>query len=239
VPFSPSDLSGLAVWLDASQLGLADGATIDTWPSLANPTLVGTNFNVAPYRPTLRAAGLNGMPVARFIGGSGLRWSGIGIDLDYTLVYVGRMWGTAPGRIVSASYQPANVAVGYHGGYEDKTYVEGWLLPDVSKPQTMNWHLYSLDGGGVAPDYKPRFFSDGVFLSGDHGTNGGWKGSFQLNGYSPSSGEETCDCEVAEVVMYDRKLSDVERQSVEAYLQQKWFAVAPPPEFPRRIMVAL
>lgn len=225
--FNPTKIAGLKIWLDANQLGLVDGAMIDTWPSLADPTLVGTNFNIAPYRPTLRANALNDLPVARFVGGSGIRWSDTGIDLNYTLVYVARMWGTSRiGRIVTGTYPPANILFGYWSSFEDVGYAGYFFTPDQRKTASTNWHLYSGDAQSLIEvtheDYKPRLFSDGVFLSGDHGQNEGWKGTFNLNGYAPTSGEETCDCEIAEVIFYDRKLLDVERQQVEGYLREKW-----------------
>lgn len=226
-PFDPSSLSGLILWLDASQLGLADGAAVDTWPSLVDPVLVGTNFNVAPYRPFLLINELNNLPVVRFMAGSGLRWSGLGLSgvagLNWSCIFVSRMVGTTPGRVVSAGYPPTNMALGYHGGNEDKAYIEGWLLPDVGKPQTTNWHLYACLQEGIVGLTKAWLYSNGVFLSGDHAVSTGWNDStFHLNGYATTSGEETTNCEIAEVLMYNRKLSDVDRQQVENYLRGKW-----------------
>ena len=224
--FTPDDLAGLLLWLDASQLALADGAEITTWPSLVTPFLVGTNFNVAPYRPSLRANALNSLPVARFAPGGGLRWAQ-GLEgvpgLNWTVVYVGRMWGAGVGRVVSAGYPPANMALGFHGGFEDKAYVEGWLFPDASHAQTTDWKLYAVTAEGVAGAAKAWLYGDGAFLSGDHAITGGWAGAtFNLNGYGPTSGEETCNCEIAEVLFYDRRLPDAERQQVEGYLRGKW-----------------
>jgi hypothetical protein len=41
-----------------------------------------------------------------------------------------------------------------------------------------------------------------------------------ISGYANT--EDTCDCEIAEVVLYNRKLSDSDRQTVEGYLRKKW-----------------
>jgi hypothetical protein len=132
------------------------------------------------------------------------------------------------------------MALGYHGGNEDKAYVEGWLSPDVSKPQTTNWHLYTGTQEGVVGSTQAWLYSDGVFLSGGHPVTGGWNGStFHLNGYNVTGGEETCDCEVAEVVMYDRKLSDLERKQVEDYLRWKWMGIAAPVTHYGRTSLAL
>ena len=229
--FSPADLTGLAIWLDASQLALADGATVDTWPSQVG-TLVGANFNVAPYRPTMRTNALNGKAVVSFTPGGGLRWPATGIDINWTVVYVSRLAQASACRVLSAGYPPANIALGYHGGYEDKAYIEGWVLPDVSHPVTTDWHLYTGAQDGAPGDSTVWFYSNGTLLSGgqpNSGNGGGWKGTFQLNGYNPTGGEETGYPEVAEVVFYDRKLSPVEQTQVEDYLRAKWLGAGLPP----------
>jgi hypothetical protein len=245
VPFSPSDLSGLAVWLDASQLGLADGADVSPWP---NPGSGPDGAIVGSPAPKVNAGGSpSGLPVVRFTVSAGrLRMTGTGIDLNYTLVYVGRMApdGYSAGRIVNGAYQPANILFGWWNGYEDVAYAGTFLTPDARKAVTTNWHLYSADAQSLIEvtheDYMPRLFSDGALLSGGGVMTEGWKGTFSISGYDPTAAAETCDCEVAEVVMYDRKLSDAERQQVEGYLHEKWLEVpVVPPGFPRRIMVAL
>jgi hypothetical protein len=222
--WDPASLPGLILWLDASQLALADGAYVDTWPDLTTGK-VGTNFNTVPNRPTMRANALNALPVVRFTPGGGLRWATGHTSvpgLNWTCVFVSRMWGGTAGRVVSGGYPPANFALGYHGGFEDKSYMEGWTYPDVSRAQTTNWHLYTCAQEGVVGSVKAWFYGNGVFLSGDHTVSQGWQDAFHLNGYSPNSGEETCQCEVAEVLFYDRRLSDGERNAAEDYLRTKW-----------------
>ena len=68
--------------------------------------------------------------------------------------------------------------------------------------------------------YTPRLFNNGTFISSVGGATAGWSGGFQLNGWSGMS--EMSDCEVAEFLMYNRKLSDVDRVAVEGYLRDKW-----------------
>ena len=98
-------------------------------------------------------------------------------------------------------------------------YDNGFTSPNTQTAWTTDWKLYSGDGTtGLS-----RLFSDGVFM-GSTTTAAGWGGTLNVSGYAGT--EETCDAEVAEIVMYNRKLSDVERQQVEGYLRAKWF---PPP----------
>ncbi len=215
--FSPDDIAGLEVWLDASQLPLADGAYVDTWPSLVG-SLVGANFNAAPYRPVMRANGLNSLPVVRFSPAGGLRWPSTGLDLQWTVIYVGRMVAGV-GRVVSAGYPPSNIAFGYHGGLEDRFYIEGWF--SVGQTQTANWKLYTGVGEGAPGNAWVAIYNNGVLLQAQAVT-GGWKSTFHLNGYNPTGSEETCECEIAEVLIYNRALLDAERIQAEGYLRAKW-----------------
>ena len=214
-PFAPDDLAGLAVWLDASQLGLADGAAVSPWPNLgsaADAPMLGTPV------PKVRSSALNGLPVVRFTASEGrVRLIGTGITTTWTLVYVAHLIGPTAGRIVNAIYPTGgNMLVGWWNGNQDVMYDNGFAS-NTYVPWTTNWKLYS--GDGLASN--SRLFSDGTLL-GSVGTAAGWGGTFGISGYDPSTTAETCDAEVAEVCLYNRKLSDDERQQVEDYLREKW-----------------
>ena len=96
------------------------------------------------------------------------------------------------------------------------------FTPDSTTPQTTDWKMYSADGAGVG--YAPRLFSNGVLVSSlPSGAQYGFSGSLGLSGRDATT-TDTANADVAEVVLFNRKLSDVERQQVEAYLREKWFA---------------
>ena len=221
--FSPDELSGLAVWFDASKLNLSDGAAINSWPNLGSGP---TGTIVGSPSPVARTNALQGRRVARFRPSEGrLRIpSNSGVHLDWTLVYVGRLVGPTPGRVVNATYPPNNLVVGFWNGNEDVLYDNGFA-GNTYKPWTTDWKLYS--GDGSDSPRETRLFSDGALL-GSTPTSAGWGGTFNISGYAAT--EETCDCEVAEVVQYDRKLSDTERQQVEDYLREKWITPLPVPK---------
>jgi hypothetical protein len=231
--WTPNSIPGLAIWFDASQLGLAPGEPVSPWPNLANPAVPGTI--VGTPAPSMAYTTQNGLPVVFFLEQQGrVRMTGTGVDRDFTLAYVARQRGPVPGRIVCASYPPPNFLLGWWTTYEDIGYSStgGFFVPDTRKAWTTDWKLYS--GDGSTPNYRPRLFSDGVLLSsgglgsGESSTGDGFGGTFNISGYDAGGTNETCDCEVAEVVLYDRKLSDAERQQVEGYLRDKWFPVAVP-----------
>ena len=60
----PGGVTGLALWLDASQLtGLSDGNTVDTWTDMSG---VGNHATKTAGAPTYKTGVLNGQPVIRF-----------------------------------------------------------------------------------------------------------------------------------------------------------------------------
>jgi hypothetical protein len=215
--FDPLSLPGLAVWLDASAFAYANGSVVNSWTNLGSgPSLAPINSGQFPVFLT---NALNGLPVVRFIPTIGMRiLSGSGVHLDWTLAYVGRLVGPTPGRVVNAIYSPNNLVLGFWNGNEDVLYDNGFAN-NTYKPWTANWRLYS--GDGSDSPRASRLFNDGVFL-GSTTTSQGWGGTLALGGYAPASHEETCDCEVAEVLLYNNKLPDADRQKVEAYLRDKW-----------------
>ena len=217
--------SGLAVWLDASALGLADGAAVSPWANLGSgpdAPIVGTPA------PTLQTNELNGLPVVRFALNEGrVRMTGSGVDDTWTVAYVGRISGAVAARVVGAIYPPPNMIIGWHGALQDVAYnTGGGFYTPGGTAATPNWKLYSADGttGGSG-----RLFSDGMLYSSSNGAlTDGWDGSFAISGYDATGLAETSDCEIAEVVVYDRVLTDVERQQVEDYLRAKWLEPAAP-----------
>jgi hypothetical protein len=216
--WSPDMLSGLNVWLDASQLGLANNAPVTAWDNLSggtDPAIVGTP------EPVMKTATLNGLPVVRFTGNEGrLRGSG-GPTLDYTITYVVRQWGSTPGRAFSSQYPPTNYLLGFHTSVQDAMYDNGWVAAGSGYGTPPGpWKMY---GAHATTALGSRFFKDGAIIANQtpalaQGIGGTWA----LSGYSTTGLEETGDFEVAEFVMYDVRLAGTDRQMLEGYLAWKW-----------------
>ena len=219
----PPVTAGMVHWLDASQLALADGAAVTAWPNFgtgAQPTII----NTPP--PVFKSSILNGKPVVRFITSQGaLRSVYSGAEpQNYTLLYIVRWVGNGVGRAFSAQYPPSNFLVGMHTSGRDRMYDNGtwldspdgigwnWIAPGP-------WRMYEADGVFALDS---RFFIDGVRISTvGPGNGGGLTNGWGLSGYENSSAE-TMDIEVAELLLYDHRLTDPERVSVEGYLRTKW-----------------
>jgi hypothetical protein len=223
--FDPTRIAGLEVWLDASQLALADGAAVTSWPDLSGAGHPGAI--VGTPAPVVRANAVKGQRVVRFKPNEG-RVRG-NTDLvgalgpyNFTLVYVSRMVGPTVGRIQAGQYPEVNFLIGSHTSGQDCMYAEGWVRnADPWGALPAPWRLYGGAASHNGAAYDVRFYRDGV-LSGTAASGGGMGTHYNLSGYSVTGTEETCDCEVAEMVIYDRKLSDAERVQVEDYLRGKW-----------------
>src|SRR5262245_37213476 len=222
--WTPATISGLKIWFDASQLPQAVGANVSPWPNLADAAKPGAMVTNPgnDILPIVSTRSLNGKKIVRFYNNQArLRMTGTGISYSYTLAYLARLVnGGIAGRVVTASYPPPNFLIGFWNGYQDVAYDNGFFSPDTRTAVIWDqWKLYSADGDITA--YQPRMFSSGVLL-GTGSTGGGWNGTLNISGYDATGIQETCDIEMAELVLYDRKLSDSDRQTVENYMKTKW-----------------
>lgn len=228
--FTPTDLSGLAVWLDASQLAGGDGSSVTSWPNLASGGVAVTQ--VGTPVPTILAPGKNGLKVVRFVGltGGGFQASSTGVDQNHTMAIVARYSNATAAtqqRIISG-LGAANLVAGWHGAAEDLAYMggSGWFTPlgSTGRPGTTNWRLYGTDAPAGAGTGS-RLFANGTVIGTGVASTLGWQNVLSLGGHLGQANQGS-DCEIAEVVMYNRRLTDSERQRLEYYLYTKW-AITP------------
>lgn len=217
--WSPKALPGLVSWLDAADY------TPGAWPNRGSGAAVRI---VGTPAMTVAATPLNGKPVVRFTTSEGrvrADWP-YPVD-DFTLIYLTRWVGPGMGRDWTVCYPPSNLLVGMHTTSFDAMYVNGgWVYgprgggywPTPPSP----WRMYGADsdstGGGIG------FFIDGV-LMGARGTPGpgmGLSNGWGLSGYDQDLSQETMDIEVAELLLWNRRLTDPERKQAEDYLTTKW-----------------
>lgn len=211
--------ANLTVWLDAASLSLADGAGVDPWPNLGS----GSPGNITGTpAPTVRANALNGKPVVRFtfdegrIRGTGLCPNG---SYDLTVIYVARMVGPHLGRCFTNTYPDKNYLVGMHTSLDEWLFDNGAGSTGVGWNAPHPWKLY--ENVSSETPRESRFFVNGID-KGFTGSSAGHDTRWNISGYDAVGNQETCDCEVAELITYDRPLSDTERIQVETYLKDKW-----------------
>ncbi len=215
-PIIPKD--GLQLWLDAAAIeGLSDDEAVLSWPDQSG---LDHHADLLGGTPRYVAHGPNGAPVVRFDGDDWLATSHNFDDLSaYSIVSVARYTGGANGRVI-ASRDDRNWLFGFHENQDEQWYAEGW----IHKAGTGNtqWHLHAGTITGAA-DPRASFWKDGRLLTAGHGGSsnttyqpgrlelGGWQGTSQMS-----------KCEVAEILIYDRALSNDDLDVVGAYLSEKY-----------------
>lgn len=226
VSVGPPVTSGLNVWLDASQLALADGAAVSPWPDLSGGGRDGAI--VGSPAPVLRANALNGKPVVRMKPNEGRVRGNTGLvgslpGYNFSLFYVGRMVGPTVGRIFSALYPATNFLTGFHSSGVDIAFDGTFIGSPAGYPGGLPtpWKQYGHTGLHDGATYTSYFYVNGS-LVGTAAGPGGLQSGWNLSGYEATGVSETCDGEVAEMLIYNRKLTDPERISVEGYLRTKW-----------------
>ena len=215
VPWTPALITGLVTWLDAADY------TPGSWPNKSTgptPTIVSSPV-------MLHGSSQNGLPTVRFKTNEGrLRSTWPHPAHDYTVVYLVRWVGPGVGRAFSVQYPPSNLTVGMHTTAADTMYDNGTWLGGYGwngwQPPPGPWRMYGAD---CAQGAVSRFFVDGEFKGSPAAIDGGGlTGGWGLSGYESTGPGETMDIEVAEVLLWNRKLSDAERQQAEAYLRDRW-----------------
>jgi hypothetical protein len=227
-PWTPASLLGLNIWLDATQLALADGARVSAWPNLGS----GPATFVSEWDPYAfyKANALNGHGLVRIsANGTRIRFTGTGVNKDWTMACVVRNWGPTGGiggRVISSQYPAGgNVLLGYWDAYMDVGFAGAFFSPDQKIPFNNEWRLYSAWCNSATPEV--RLYSSGVFIGGQGASavSEGFGGTFNISGFNDAL-DETCNCDIAEVLLYNRPLNDSDRAQVEGYLNTKWFTAS-------------
>jgi hypothetical protein len=219
---SPIDLDGCTLWLDAFTFNsLSDGSLITTWKSSA-PTIYNYFMKGSAI---LNKTGLNGKPVLQF---DGTRSMGLSATMQmnaYTLFFVSRQTGGLNRRVFIGN---GNKLYGYWAGYKNCMHTEEWNI-SPSTPSDTNWDMYRIRRN------EPALTQTGSTYTASSTTGSMWRQGGLIANFSSSQrfdgfyineggccGGETSNAQVAEVIIYDRSLTDSECTTVERYLKSKW-----------------
>lgn len=206
---------GLVMWMDADDattFSYSSGTTVSQWRDKS-----GYNYHMVPVSagPT-RNSSLNSRKTLLVTSAQQIGNLSINLQTSANTVFVvSRLTGGANGRVLTAYYN--NWLLGHWGGYVNEYYAEGWIAYAVNAADT-TWRIYMGDWGGSSND-TANAFSNGTSIrnasAGD--ASAGPKGlGINYQGYEQSNAE------VAEIIVFNRLLSDTERKLVHTYLGQKW-----------------
>ncbi len=230
-PPLPSDFTGLVAWLKADELGLSNGASVDTWTDDSGVLNHATASGSA--RPTFITNAVNGLPVLRFNGSSNyMEANGVATDLSsgtsMTILYVVKKTGSSQGYVSQLSQGTIEYDVARFG------FATGNTLRIRTEPITAEYH----DATGDAVDqfrvYSATVNSTEVKM---------WQnGSLKISDATDPSynmslaqyysiGQEWdgagmpsdfFDGDIAEILVFDSVLNTVDRQDLEFYLGDKY-----------------
>ncbi len=211
-PGEPGAIAGLTLWLRADGLtGLADGDPVGTWPDASGSCNHATQAS-ASKRPTFRAAQVAGMPAVSFDAIDDGMETPVDPPQTTTIVAVYSSRAGATGHVLNGGYKFfEGPYVGHYRAYTGK-YLNGpsvtagrWVVQSFR--QTSSLAELWVDGTQVASTSKT--VNPGTLLLARQGT------------YS-----QVLDGALAELLVYDRALSDAELAEVHAWLHDRY---VPPP----------
>ena len=235
-----NSLKGLILWLEPtseasfSSAEAVDAATISSWNDI-NPQETkknnATQTGASSLRPTYVEKGINNLPVLRFDGSTDyLNFDGASlINSNYTIFVVEKKEDVAAdvnGLFIGGT-NPTAANTALHLGYRTPA------IATITQDHYSNMLNYSPPMGFTkTPTIHSFWFS----------TSGGKK-YWNNGGVTPEKSEPTqtaalisydgpriANCftvhyykgDIAEIIMFNRALSEKDRQSVESYLSKKW-----------------
>ena len=225
MPAAPPISNGLVVWLDASDLSnlfqttdgstqvSGDGQSVGLWRDKSG------NYNnmvqaKAENRPQLFKSGIANKTTISFERNQSLSMA-TNFPSPVSVFYVGRMTGGVNGRILQSISN--NWLLGYWSNAKNQAHFDGWVSPPGSPPTDNLPHVFTAIVAGAG--HNSEVWPDGNLIA----TNqGGVTGPNGLAINSGAYGGETSNCQVAELLLYNRALSSEERSNVETYLKEKW-----------------
>ncbi len=211
----PKNLPGLTLQLDASQLEEVNGTTIISW---ADSSGAGHPLDRVRGDPKVVVSQeLGGKKVVRFNGFSQLYSSfDFGSLLsEYTILAFIRHTGDRNETIVGS----VGTDWVFGMGAGSSLYWKMGSVVTLASPADETWHLFAgtLSGNGDAVLWRDqvKVFDQNVSISSNS------KPQFLALGGSQAN-ENFSHSEVAEVLLYDRALSNTELNKIQNYLRVKW-----------------
>jgi hypothetical protein len=223
----PQSVPNLVLWLDASQLTLANGAAVSTWSDASGQAHHGTQTGTTS-RPTYQQGAINGAPAVRFDGTDdylNLAGTVISGSQARTVFFVARPNVAGNKGIVDLG-NGATAGAGFMISPELGVRISGAnrMWTPAAPTTTASMGTVQLNGTSTTNislrvDGVTRTATSTVtsnVLTAGSGTVGTWSAT--------PVGANNFNGDIAEVIVYSRALSLSEQQTVEQYLNNKYFS---------------
>jgi hypothetical protein len=232
---APNALDGLVVWLRADTAAFSQGQAVPTWQDSSGSGNHATQPTVS-QRPTFTPDAINGLPALSFNRPARQQlflptasFNGMNDLSNFTFLAVARWTGGVQSGLFGGYRGSNNSNVGSSvfeisnsgGGLRLRlpSSIESTVSGAVTQTQ---WHL--LGAAMDQPAAKARIFRDGATISETNGNTGtSLLANFQrLPVGSSFDDTRTFGGQIAEVLVYNRSLSPLERASLERHLAAKY-----------------
>jgi hypothetical protein len=203
---TPLSITNCVLWNDASTL--TGTGSVGTWPNPAGATTIACGGTKTPNgRNELMTVLLT--TVQTWIPTPDISTPAT------TLFWSGRQTGGTNGRVLQGTAN--NHLYGYWGGYKRSLYHNGNPGLHVSgKTSDTEWDIFSTSR---VADGAYTFTWNGTLQASGATSTGSWMDGLRINS---GASAEPSDCEIGEIILYNRVLSTDERTLIELYLDRKW-----------------
>jgi hypothetical protein len=205
--FAPTDITGLKLWLDASQLALADNADVYTWSDMSGLGNDVTARVGVDNPPTFKTGIQNGLPVIRFN------------RADSELLFRTASVGTVAHVFAVAKYNGATF-INYDAmiGGTSELLLIGNLGSTVMypAPNTPTYYYNGADSTATRQGPMNAFVVLGLSVATPH------TAIAPIVGNDRFITDRYWHGDMCEIIFYDHVLTTGERGQVDAYLQTKW-----------------
>lgn len=230
----PNALPGLQAWWSADSIKVGNGNPIETWTTNNNEFLFVTQPTAA-NRPTLVNNVINGKPVVRFDGVNDYFDGGDILDISsggHTVFIIGKS-NNANGSFYAKSVyagQPNRYALLFDAGKILNLLHSNTAIPLYGNTNSNAFELYCSQ---VATNLGKIFFyqNSSKVTEGNFSLNYNFNSiyNFIIGAYNNATGTIPpiaglyLNGDIAEIIIYNRPLAQLERQEIENYLRMKYF----------------
>jgi hypothetical protein len=221
----PNAIADLEMWLDATTLGLADGAAVATWTDSSGNSRPGTGVN----SPTYQTNEINGLGVVRFDVASSQYFTLpnflSGVFTEGEVFFVLKAVSDAPAASRTLHTLCGGGVQGQYPnglGQINDPFGHTAALANNPAPALTAWRLYNFNASAAGRAMR----LDGAVLTSDGTASGSsWTTTPRIGNRSGST--QYFDGDIAEVILYSRVLTSGERDGIEAYVAAKFALTIP------------
>lgn len=206
----------LFLWLKA------DAGTSSIGTSWADQSCNGFDYSTV-LGPTKESSDWNYNPAIEILSGGFDAPAGAELGTDWTVIFVSKLLDSDNnGRLIEG--HSGNYLLGYHGGYQNGIYWNGSPSEHNSGIATTTGveypHIFTYVREDAGSTIDARV--DGDALKTFTSTNSGSGIRLDISQGVYSSGDQSLDARVGELIIFSKELSDSEIMKVEAYLATKY-----------------